>query len=101
MFFMKVTLSIPYDDIFMTITIKLDNQNESQLCTNHNLEETDRLASHVLRNTTSCLAIWQNQNNLMMARNRHHEPLGWILLSLYTSPLLTWIILFIAGDAEK
>ena len=61
MLFTKVTLSIPYDGIFMTITIKLDNQNESQLCTNHILEETDRLVSHVLKNITSCLAIWQNQ----------------------------------------
>lgn len=61
MLFMKVTLSILYDGIFMTITIKLDNQNESQLCTNHILEETDRLVSHVLRIITSCLAIWQSQ----------------------------------------
>lgn len=56
-----MTLSIPYDGIFMTITIKLDNLNKSQLCTNHILEETDRLASHVLRNITSYLAIWQSQ----------------------------------------
>lgn len=45
----------------MTITIKLDNQIYSQLCTNHILEETDRSVSHVLRNITSCLAIWQSQ----------------------------------------
>lgn len=38
---------------------------------------------------------------LKMAKNRHRDPLGWILLSLFASPLLTWIILLIAGDAEK
>ena len=54
-------LSIPYDGIFMTITIKLDNLNKSQICTNHILEETDRLVSHVLRNITSYWAIWQSQ----------------------------------------
>lgn len=35
-----------------------------------------------------------------MARKRHRDPLGWILLSLFVSPLLTWIILLIAGDAK-
>ena len=38
---------------------------------------------------------------LKMARNRHRDPLGWILLSLLVSPFLTWIVLLIAGDAEK
>ena len=38
---------------------------------------------------------------LNMAKNRHRDPLGWILLSLFVSPLLTWIILLIAGDAER
>lgn len=33
-----------------------------------------------------------------MARNRHRDPLGWVLLSFFFSPLLTWIILFIVGD---
>ena len=33
-----------------------------------------------------------------MAKNRHREPLGWVLLSLLFSPLLTWIILLILGD---
>ena len=37
---------------------------------------------------------------LKMARKRHRDPLGWILLSLFASPLLTWIILLIAGDAK-
>ena len=37
---------------------------------------------------------------LRMARNRHRDPLGWILLSLFVSPLLTWVILLIAGDKE-
>lgn len=33
-----------------------------------------------------------------MAKKRHRDPLGWVLLSLFISPLLTWIILLIAGD---
>lgn len=36
-----------------------------------------------------------------MAMERHRDPLGWILLSLFVSPLLTWIILLIVGDAKK
>ncbi len=36
-----------------------------------------------------------------MAKNRHRDPLGWVLLSLFVSALLTWIILLIAGDAKK
>ena len=35
-----------------------------------------------------------------MAINRHRDPLGWILLSLFVSPLLTWIILLLVGDKE-
>lgn len=38
---------------------------------------------------------------LKMAKNRHRDPLGWILLSIFVSPLLTWIILLIAGDAKR
>jgi uncharacterized membrane-anchored protein len=38
---------------------------------------------------------------LRMARNRHRDPLGWVLLSLFVSPLLTWIILFIVGDKKS
>ena len=34
----------------------------------------------------------------LMARNRYRDPLGWVLLSLFFSPLLTWIILLIVGD---
>lgn len=37
---------------------------------------------------------------LRMARKRHRDPLGWILLSIFVSPFLTWIILLIAGDAK-
>ena len=37
---------------------------------------------------------------LKMAKKRHRDPLGWILLSLFVSPLLTWIILLIVGDAK-
>ena len=33
-----------------------------------------------------------------MAVNRHRDPLGWVLLSFFVSPLMTWIILLIAGD---
>ena len=36
-----------------------------------------------------------------MAKNRHRDPLGWILLSIFVSPLLTWIILLIVGDNES
>ena len=36
-----------------------------------------------------------------MAKNRHRDPLGWILLSLFVSPLLTWIILLFAGDSKR
>ena len=35
-----------------------------------------------------------------MARKRHRAPLGWILLSLFVSPFLAWIILLVLGDAE-
>lgn len=33
-----------------------------------------------------------------MAKNRHRDPLGWVLLSFFFSPLLTWIILLIVGN---
>lgn len=36
-----------------------------------------------------------------MAKKRHRDPLGWVLLSLFVSPLLAWIVLLIAGDATK
>ena len=36
-----------------------------------------------------------------MAKNRHRDPLGWILLSVFISPLLTWIILLNVGDKES
>lgn len=35
-----------------------------------------------------------------MAKKRHRDPLGWVLLSFFFSPLLTWIILLIVGDAK-
>ncbi len=35
-----------------------------------------------------------------MAKNRHRDPLAWALLSFFVSPLLTWIILLIAGNAD-
>lgn len=37
---------------------------------------------------------------LKMARKRHRDALGWILLSLFVSPILTWIILLIVGDSK-
>lgn len=36
-----------------------------------------------------------------MAKDRHRDPLGWVLLSLFVSPVLTWIILLIVGDAQN
>ena len=35
-----------------------------------------------------------------MARNRYRDPLGWVLLSLFFSPLLTWVVLLIVGDDD-
>ena len=35
-----------------------------------------------------------------MAKKRHRDPLGWVLLSFFFSPLLTWIILLIVGEAK-
>lgn len=32
-----------------------------------------------------------------MAENRNRDPLGWVLLSIIVSPLLTWIILLVVG----
>ena len=36
-----------------------------------------------------------------MAKNRHRDPLGWVLLSFFFSPLFTWIVLLIVGDEKK
>lgn len=36
-----------------------------------------------------------------MAVNRRRDPLGWVLLSLFVSPVMTWIILLIAGDNKR
>ena len=33
-----------------------------------------------------------------MSKKRHRDPLGWVLLSLITSPPLVWLILLIAGE---
>jgi RsiW-degrading membrane proteinase PrsW (M82 family) len=35
-----------------------------------------------------------------MAKKRHRDPLGWVLLSFFFSPLLAWIVLLIAGEAK-
>ena len=36
-----------------------------------------------------------------MAKNRHRDPVGWVLLSVFFSPLLTWIILLVVGDDKR
>ena len=36
-----------------------------------------------------------------MATKRHRDPLGWVLLSFFFSPVLTWIILLIVGDRKE
>ena len=36
-----------------------------------------------------------------MAKKRHRDPLGWILLSFLISPIWVWIILLIVGEASK
>jgi energy-coupling factor transporter transmembrane protein EcfT len=36
-----------------------------------------------------------------MAKNRYRDPLGWVLLSLFFSPLFTWIVLLIVGDDKN
>ena len=36
-----------------------------------------------------------------MARRRHRDPLGWVLLAVLVSPPLTWIILLIVGDSRR
>ncbi|MBQ7632392.1 MAG: hypothetical protein IJS82_06530 [Paludibacteraceae bacterium] len=35
-----------------------------------------------------------------MAKKRHRDPLAWALLSFFVSPILTWILLLILGDAN-
>ena len=36
-----------------------------------------------------------------MAKNRRRDPLPWTLLSFCFSPLLTWVLLLIVGDANN
>ena len=36
-----------------------------------------------------------------MAKTRHRDPLGWVLLSIFVSPILTWIILLIVGNSSS
>ncbi len=33
-----------------------------------------------------------------MAKKRHRDPLGWVILSFFITPIWVWIILLIAGD---
>ena len=35
-----------------------------------------------------------------MAQNRNRDVLAWSLLSIFVSPLLTWILLLIVGDKK-
>ena len=35
-----------------------------------------------------------------MAKNRKRDPLGWVLLSFFFSPVLAWVVLLIVGDAK-
>ena len=35
-----------------------------------------------------------------MAKKRGRDQLGWILLSIFVSPILAWIILLIVDDAK-
>ncbi len=36
-----------------------------------------------------------------MAKNRHRDPLPWVLLSFFFSPLITWLLLLAYGDADN
>ena len=36
-----------------------------------------------------------------MAKNRHRDPIAWALLSFFVSPLLTWVLLLIFGNADN
>lgn len=36
-----------------------------------------------------------------MAKNRHRDPLAWVLLSIFVSSVLTWIILAIIGEEKR
>ena len=35
-----------------------------------------------------------------MAKKRHRDPLAWALLSFFVSPIMTWILLLLLGDAD-
>ena len=37
----------------------------------------------------------------LLAKNRRRDPLIWVLLSFLVSPVLTWILLLILGDASE
>ena len=36
-----------------------------------------------------------------MAKKRHRDPLGWVLLSFCITPIWVWIILLIVGDKKE
>ena len=35
-----------------------------------------------------------------MAKNRRRDPLPWVMLSFFVSPVLTWIILLLVGNEK-
>lgn len=35
-----------------------------------------------------------------MARARHRDPVGWVLVSIFASPFLAIFVLLLVGDAE-
>ena len=36
-----------------------------------------------------------------MAKKRHRDPLGWVLLSFCITPIWVWILLLIVGDKRE
>lgn len=37
----------------------------------------------------------------ILAKHRHRDPIGWVLLSFFISPLLAWIVLVILGEENQ
>lgn len=36
-----------------------------------------------------------------MAKKRHRDPLGWVLLSFCITPIWVWVLLLIVGDKRE
>ena len=47
-----------------------------------------------------CYWIWFGLT-IKMAKKRHRDPLGWVILSLFISPIWVWIILLMAGEKKN